>query len=577
MEGERAVACVVDNDKPHNPFACGAHLLTYGHRMTGAPVKEIVPHGASYDRALFDKYGYFSETMVVGEDSEFNDRFGHAEMLQLHPGIRTIHRNPGTLMEFLSEQFRRGTRARYLADFFRLDFNASYILSETARRFSRAARLSLRLRGKEKLSAIACWPFLPLGALFYMYGMTTSYTKAKVAERLFRRATQSALMGQAGIAVELLPRAIDLRPASARYYRALAAVLKRLRRYDASVRALFSSCDIDRVRLLDLYESGGYDATAEVEPSQSTTPPIWLQLVVFSDSSVVQLAEFLGVVDAQRLPSNKLSVFVVDERSWYRDTKSMHQVQQSYAHLARFVSPKELSKILTANDGNESVTDRSFVVVTSCSCLPSRDWLRLLTSYINTYPEIDLFRGNIRVSKIRRSHFVERLGYELGLFPSTAEDGGILQFAHYASWACDRSLLIRSGGITDNKNQALGCYSLTERVMRVGGSSLYAADWRMLFRMDSTLSGLLKRSYEDGKCASKHLAARASGDAGFEVPKVRASIAATLRFTRRHFRIWRFGDRSVLLCLPAFFVLLLIALTRQAGLLARSTVDSLRQ
>ena len=225
-DGEGAVASVVENDKPRNPFAWAAHLVTYGHRMPGSGSAGGA-YGASYDRALFDKYGYFSETRVIGEDSEFHGRFRQSDAIRLHTSVRTIHDNPGGLASFLEDQLHRGLRGRYLADFFGLEFSLGFIGLQTVTRVARVMRLSAaRLQRKEQLSAVASWPFLPLGALFYFVGMTLSYVKANAAERLFRQATEIALVGQPNVAIKLLQRAIDLRPATARYHLALAKLLR---------------------------------------------------------------------------------------------------------------------------------------------------------------------------------------------------------------------------------------------------------------------------------------------------------------------------------------------------------------
>ena len=94
--------------------------------------------GASYDRTLFDKYGYFSEAMMIGEDSEFHARFRRSEHgLARTIQNRTIHGNPGGIGSFVKEQFRRGLRGRYLADFLRVDFTVGYIWMAT---FGRIAR-----------------------------------------------------------------------------------------------------------------------------------------------------------------------------------------------------------------------------------------------------------------------------------------------------------------------------------------------------------------------------------------------------------------------------------------------------
>jgi hypothetical protein len=118
--------------------------------------------------------------------------------------------------------------------------------------------------------------------------------------------------------------------------------------------------------------------------------------------------------------------------------------------------------------------------------------------------------------------------------------------------------------------QVLGVCTLTERVMRAGGSSLYARDWQTRFHIDSTLIKLLRRFYEDGRYAAKHATATKDRDFAskfFALLGPRGSIAAIWQFTSTNFRIWRFADRALVLYLPAFLVLLLVSLARQIGLI----------
>jgi glycosyltransferase involved in cell wall biosynthesis len=571
MEGECAVASVVDNDKPYNPFAWAAYLMTYGRRMTGVTSGELDLYGASYDRSLFKKYGYFSEAMAIGEDSEFHSRFRPSDSICLHTSIRTIHCNPGGPISFLKDQFRRGLRGRYLADFFRVEFNAAYITLTTIRRVARPVRLSLTsLQGKERLFAIASWPVLPVGALFYWGGMIVSYLKAQTADRLFLKATKMAIFGQFVVAVNVLRRAVDLRPITARYHFALGTILKEIGEYDNGARELYWGWDIERQSIIDLYCPNRTTRSVDAK-SKPLLGEIGLQVVAFSDSSEGQLAEFLKAISVQKIPLNKLDVLVVEGHDRHRDSQVMRQVHESYAHLARFISPEELLRILSIENGHRNPSCRSFVVVTSCSCVPPPDWLEVLRAYAIAYPEVEVFQGSCPPQEMRGAGFVERISHNLGLFPRTAEHGGILRFAHAGNWACNKSLLIRSGGLIHDKIGVLGVRTLMERVMKAGGSSVHAPDWQMQFRIDSTLTKLLRRFYQDGYYGAKHLVLTMDRDLAarfFSVRDLYGSTAAAWRFAIDNFNVWRFANRSFLLHAPAFLLLLLVGLARQAGWLA---------
>jgi glycosyltransferase involved in cell wall biosynthesis len=572
MQGECAVGSFVDNDKSRNPFAWAAHLMTYGHRMVGVTDDEAhsAAYGASYDRTLFDKYGYFSEAMAVGEDSEFHSRFRRSDSVGLNNSVRTIHCNPGGPVSFLKDQFRRGQRGRYLADFFRTDFTIAYIALVTIRRVLRSLRLSLTLlRGTERLAAVAAWPLLPIGAIFYCWGMITSHMKASVAEHFYRKAARLALLGRLEAAVGLLRRAVGLRPVTARYHLMLGALLKQSGKYDSSARELYTSWDIERRSIVELYCDSDRTnaAAAKAEP---IADPICLQVIVFSDSSDVQLAEFLTAVNVQGSPSGKLETFVVTARDSRGISKSMHQVRQTYGDFATFVSPEVLLKALSDENSRLDTPSRSFVVVSSSSCIPPPDWLAVLRAYIVTYPEIGVFHGNCLPQDVERAGFIERMNYDLGLFPRTLDCGGIIRFAHAGNWACDRSLLIGPGGLTHDM-KTLGFWTLTQRAMKAGASGMYASEWQSRFRIDSSLVKLLRRFYHDGYYGAKHvmmtkdrkLASGFSSVGGFD-----GLTKAAWKFALDRFKSWRFADRSFLLHAPAFLLLLSVGLAHQAGWLA---------
>jgi hypothetical protein len=319
--------------------------------------------------------------------------------------------------------------------------------------------------------------------------------------------------------------------------------------------------------LIDLYGADGARASAEAE-ARPTSSTISLQLVAFADCSDVQLAEFLRAIRAQKLPSIKLDVLVVTARAGRNESNPTDQARKAYAHLAAFVSPQELPGALGIENGGCNAPSRAFVVVSSCSCLPPPDWLAVLGACITTYPEVELFHGTCRPRAIEGAGLVERVGYDLGLFPHSADHGGVLYFAQVAGFACSKSLLVGSGGLAQDAMQAFGVWTLTERIMKAGGSSLHVSDWQTRFRVDSTLMQLLRRVYQDGRYGAMHVAVTKDRDVAsrfFSTHGLRGSIAAAWRFAVDNFRVWRFADRPFLLHAPAFLLLLAAGLARQAG------------
>jgi hypothetical protein len=378
-----------------------------------------------------------------------------------------------------------------------------------------------------------------------------------------------ALWGRPEAAVTLLRRAVGLRPVTARYHLALGALLKQSGTCDSSGRELYTSWDIERRNIVELYCGGDRTNSTEAK-AEPSADPICLQVIVFADSSDMQLAEFLRAVSAQGSPSSKPDVFVVDARDSRDTSESMHQVQQSCADLATFVSPQELPKILSDENSRLDTPSRSFVVVSSSSCVLPPDWLAVLRAYIATYPEIDLFHGNCRPQDAGHAGFIERMSYDLGLFPHTPDKGGTLCFAHATNWACNKSLLVGSGGLTHGDN-ALGVWTLTERVMKAGASSMYASDWQCRFRIDSTPTKLLRRFYQDGYYGAQHVVVAKDRDLAsrfFSARGLDGLMKAAWRFTTDRFNAWRLVNRSFLLHAPAFLLLLSVGFARQVGWLA---------
>lgn len=133
--GERALATPVIPRAPERMASLVQWLLLHGSRTPGTPEPEAQRYGVSYDRALFDRVGYFIPGRQEGEDTEFNRRIGEIGWC---PGARTRHRYVITLWALLRETARRGYRGgRSLPPFLRF-FRRG--LRGSARRVSKRSR-----------------------------------------------------------------------------------------------------------------------------------------------------------------------------------------------------------------------------------------------------------------------------------------------------------------------------------------------------------------------------------------------------------------------------------------------------
>lgn len=108
--GAASVASALLCHQPSNLVALAAHLSLYTRRLPGAAPDLALRYGASYVRALFDRYGLFREDMEGGEDTEFHMRLQQAEQPIWRPEVQTVHTGAETMGEFLRTQTQRGHR-----------------------------------------------------------------------------------------------------------------------------------------------------------------------------------------------------------------------------------------------------------------------------------------------------------------------------------------------------------------------------------------------------------------------------------------------------------------------------------
>jgi glycosyltransferase involved in cell wall biosynthesis len=104
--GAAALGSSLDNANPHNPFAWAGHFFTLPRDVPAS-----LRGGVSYQRRLFDTYGFFREDLQVGDDSEFHNRLP-PELKPIRNGkIRALRPNPSNFFALIEDQFQRGAYA----------------------------------------------------------------------------------------------------------------------------------------------------------------------------------------------------------------------------------------------------------------------------------------------------------------------------------------------------------------------------------------------------------------------------------------------------------------------------------
>lgn len=169
-EGAPAVASALLCHRPNDPVAMAAHLSLYVRRMPRTHPSVALTYGASYARALFDKYGLFRNDLESGEDTEFHQRLEKADQPLWQPQIRTVHMGEETLASFLFGQYRRG---RQIAKAWGKmgSFTSGLVARNAVERTGHTIHESLNVAEPgHRLATILSAPLIILGNLVYACG-----------------------------------------------------------------------------------------------------------------------------------------------------------------------------------------------------------------------------------------------------------------------------------------------------------------------------------------------------------------------------------------------------------------------
>lgn len=168
--GAAAVASALVCDRPDHPVALASHVSLFLHRLPATDPAHALRYGASYDRALFERYGQFREDLRTGEDTEFHQRLAPDDRPAWAPDVRTVHRSPTSIAGFLQDQYGRGRRAadawQAIAGRTRRDV-ARASLARVWMIWSQAPRLIER---RHVASLALAFPLIAAGAVSYGLG-----------------------------------------------------------------------------------------------------------------------------------------------------------------------------------------------------------------------------------------------------------------------------------------------------------------------------------------------------------------------------------------------------------------------
>jgi glycosyltransferase involved in cell wall biosynthesis len=164
--GAAFVSAAMTNYHAYSLSAVAAHVLLFPNRLPNTPPHRWLHYSASYDRALFDRYGPFREDLRTGEDTEFRERLGPEVVPHAAREVRAAHRNARWLPALLKEQFERGGRTVRAYRSLWGEAGARHARAELRRAFKRNLRWVWRATSrKRRLPLVLSVPHTFLGVL----------------------------------------------------------------------------------------------------------------------------------------------------------------------------------------------------------------------------------------------------------------------------------------------------------------------------------------------------------------------------------------------------------------------------
>jgi glycosyltransferase involved in cell wall biosynthesis len=181
--GAGMVASAMMPDRPDKLISWAHHLLLFPARLPGLSAIAALRYGVSFDRQLFEIFGFFDSTLRTGEDTEFLSRITtRPEEIWWAPTVVTLHRNAQNVMSVLRDQLVRGYRYALAAR--RLRGVSPWRLARAALLEPKRARYLAKagLSGRDlKLALQSLW-LVRLGSLAGALGILTACPQTVASE-----------------------------------------------------------------------------------------------------------------------------------------------------------------------------------------------------------------------------------------------------------------------------------------------------------------------------------------------------------------------------------------------------------
>jgi glycosyltransferase involved in cell wall biosynthesis len=173
--GAAAVASVLTNAYPASLTAWASLLLLHNRRLAVTKPRQQLHYSLSYERSLFERFGRFREDLRVGEDTEFNQRFGQHAPTVLALDAVTAHRYPTNFRMLLRDAFRRGRlQARTHGAIEGRRPNRLLVALRGPRSMQQSLIVTGRSPWPQRFTLLQAWPLAVAGALAYSLGALTA-------------------------------------------------------------------------------------------------------------------------------------------------------------------------------------------------------------------------------------------------------------------------------------------------------------------------------------------------------------------------------------------------------------------
>ena len=269
------------------------------------------------------------------------------------------------------------------------------------------------------------------------------------------------------------------------------------------------------------------------------TTPLTFRIGVPTYQRPEDLACFLQAIAPQLQGRSNVRLVVVNDAS---HSPNYAAIADQYRDIMEYRVLKENGgPALARNEAFRGATE-DYLVHTDDDCYPEAHWLDWLEALARSYPQVDLFAGEILPVWTNEPSLYDRLLAIPDAYPAPAFTKYGLLTAVTANAMVKREFFEKVGGFSHNLRGASEDYSLTQRLLNAGACYQVAAGWRVGHKARTRIGEMRRRFRGYGKGGAQ--ASLLENDWKLAAVSSRASVKQSLQIVqRKSLRYW--NDSSV--------------------------------